>query len=514
METILPEKQSLRILFLASDPGDEARLQLGAELQAVRNKLTGNPYFEIKDHLAVKPDDVLQTITSYKPHIVHFSGHGKSTGELCFQDESGKSKTIPPEALASLFSLVLDYVKCVIVNTCYSEQQASAIAQFIPVVIGTKKDISDSAAIKFSMGFYTSLEPDLSQNSLKKAFERGKIAIQFDGNLQEHLIPILIEGSPEVRFASEVDSAFSAISQPKEIAVQILIKGLTLTGKKMGLTEETVRRIIDEKIKRLQDYNESITEYENCMKDILRDEFPPSESSLAALLQLQNGLGLKNEDVNRIKNKIMSDPKLDSPYSWYDRGRGQFDLKKFDKAVEYYSKAIEKNPEYSGAYYERGYCYQTIQEYPEAIADLDKAIEYNKNWEIDSNLATAYLTRGYIYYSMQPQTVENVSKALADWTMSIKLNPNDYVAHMNRGLANQFLRNFEKAITDYKKSLDLDTRSPYKEKLKRVSNIIRCYSELGDSEGIEKWKQYSIELLGMKTEVPVAAEEEKNGVEL
>ena len=208
METISPEKQQLRILFLVADPSNAARLHLGKELQEVRDKLEKNPYFEITDKQAVKPDDVLQTIMTYKPNIVHFSGHGQDTGELCFEDEQGKSKPIPPEALASLFSLVTDYVKCVIVNTCYAEKQARAIAQHVPVVIGTKKEISDSAAIKFSTGFYTSLDPDLSQISLNKAFQLGRIAIQFDGNLQEHLIPILIEGSAEVRFSSEVDMAF------------------------------------------------------------------------------------------------------------------------------------------------------------------------------------------------------------------------------------------------------------------------------------------------------------------
>src|SRR5688500_15649070 len=150
METISPEKQKLKILFLVADPGNAARLHLGKELQEVRDKLEKNPYFEITDKQAVKADDVLQAIMTYKPNIVHFSGHGQDTGEVCFEDEQGKSKPMPPEALASLFSLVTDYVKCVLVNTCYAEKQAKAIAQYVPVVIGKKKEISDTDAIKFS----------------------------------------------------------------------------------------------------------------------------------------------------------------------------------------------------------------------------------------------------------------------------------------------------------------------------------------------------------------------------
>lgn len=491
MET--PEKQPLRILFLASDPSNEARLHLGRELQEVRNRLANNPYFEIKDHQAVKPDDVLQTIISYKPHIVHFSGHGQNSGELCFEDEKGNSKTIPPDALAALFKEA-DYVKCVIVNTCYAEKQAKGIAQYVPVVIGTKKEISDNAAIKFSTGFYTNLEPDLSQKSLDKAYHLGCIAIRFDGMLDEHLTPVLIFGTPEVRFFSEVDTAFLSISQPKGLAVQTLIRGLTLTGKKMGLIDEVIKKIIDDKIQKLQSYNESIIEYEDNLKNILRDEFPLSEFSQLALLQLQNGLGLRNEDVLSIRNKILADQKLDNPYSWYDRGKGQYDLKNYDKAIEYYSKAIEKNPEYSAAYYERGYSYHEIQNYDVAVADFSKSIECNKNWEIASNLSLAYFSRGLSYYSIQPQQNQNMSMALSDWSKSIELNPNDPNAYWNRGLANQFLRNFNAAIADYRKSFEIDHNITNKEKSRRVRSLIKCFSELGNQAEIDKWTKVALDL--------------------
>lgn len=501
METIAPEKQKLRILFLVADPSNAAKLHLTKELQEVRDKLAGNLYFEMVDKLAVKPDDVLQTIMTYKPHIVHFSGHGEDSGELCFEDELGKAKPIPPEALASLFSLVTDYVKCVVVNTCYAEKQARALAQYVPVVIGTKKEISDSAAIKFSTGFYTALDPDLSQVSLNKAFKLGRIAIQFDGNLQEHLIPILIEGSAEVRFSAEVDTAFSSISQPKGLAVQTLIRGLSLTGKKMGLTEEVVKKIIDDKIQKLQSYNENITEYENSLKDILRDEFPLSEFALSALLQLQNGMGLSNIDVDAVKNKILTDPKVDSAWSWYDRGKGQYNFKSYEKAIEYFSKAIEKNIEYSGAYYERGYCYHDLQEYELAIADFDKAIDYNKNWEVASDLSLAYFSRGLAYYSILPKQDGNMQKAIRDWSESINLNSTDPNTYWNRGLAYQYLRNFDKAIADFKKSLDIDTSSINKVKASRVTNLVRCYSELGNQDEIKRWTKIGLELIGKNADV-------------
>ena len=503
MENNPSEKQTLRILFLASDPSNAARLHLGKELQEVRNKLASNSSFEIKDQQAVKPDDVLQIIISYKPHIVHFSGHGTDAGELCFEDELGKAKSIPPMALASLFSMVTEYVKCVIVNTCYSEKQAKAIAQYVPVVIGTKSEISDNAAIKFSTGFYSSLEPDLTQNSLKKAFDLGCISIQFDGNLDESLNPLIIFGSPSIRFISEVESAFSTISRtdaniianPDAIVVKMLVRALSLQGVGMGLSEEVVNKILSDKIENMKAYKTSLYEYEDSLNKLLRDEFPLSGSSQSVLTLLQNGLGLRNEDTMDIQNKILSDPKQNTPYKWYDRGRGQVDLDNYDKAIEYYLKAIEEKPEYSAAFYEVGDAYDRLGDYKLAIEYFSKAIENNMNWEVSNSLSLAYFSRGLSYYSIEPKNKANVLKALEDWSKSIEINPKDPNAFLNRGLANQYLRNFEKAIADYEKSLEIDNINTNKTKAGTVSNIVRCWSELDNADEIKKWTQKGLELL-------------------
>ncbi|MDB5111103.1 MAG: hypothetical protein JWR67_2217 [Mucilaginibacter sp.] len=500
MDNTATEKQTLRILFLASEPSNMAKLHLGRELQEVRNRLSANAYFEIKDQQAVKPDDVLQTILNYKPHIVHFSGHGQDTGELCFEDERGNSKVIPPEALASLFSLVNDYVKCVIVNTCYSEVQATAIAQFVPVVIGTKKEITDSAAIKFSTGFYTSLDPDLTQNSLKTAFKRGCIAIQFDGKLEDHLLPVLIEGSPEVRFSSEVDTAFLPISTPKGLVVQTLIRGLTLTGKKMGLTDAVVEMILEEKVNKLTLHNQSVAEYEKYLNDILRDEFPLSDASTSALLQLQNGLGLSNEDILLIKDKVFK--KLpDTAEKWFDRGRGQSDLGNFDKAIEYYTKAIEKDQDYSAAYYDRGYCHVQLQDYEVAITDYTKAIEFNNKWEMLTNLSLAYYSRGHAYLSISSDDEDKThafrTLALNDFDKSIELKPNDPNAYYNRGLIYEFFNEFDKATIEFKKSYELD--ESMETKTSTAVRLAKIYSTITfQTDEAKKWTDIALNFLNKK----------------
>jgi tetratricopeptide (TPR) repeat protein len=64
----------------------------------------------------------------------------------------------------------------------------------------------------------------------------------------------------------------------------------------------------------------------------------------------------------------------------------------YDKAMSDYNKALEINPRYAKAYYNRGFLYRKMGEYDKAISDYTKAIE------IDSKYSLAYYNRGNAYY--------------------------------------------------------------------------------------------------------------------
>jgi tetratricopeptide (TPR) repeat protein len=493
MDNLSVEKQTLRILFLASEPTDAGKLRLGAELEAVRSELAKNPAFEIKDKHAVKPEDVLKTILTYKPHIVHFSGHGQESGEICFEDDKGLSKAIDPLPLANLFKLATEYVKCVVVNTCYSEKQVKAISEYVPIVIGTKKEISDNAAIRFSTAFYAALEPDLSPKSLRRAFEFGRTNIWLD-NLPEHLTPLLIEGSPEVRFASEVDNAFLSVTKPSGIVFDALKRGLSLTGQKMGVPEDVVSKILNEKISKLVTHNSGVMEYENTLKQILEDEYPLSDTSKLALLQLQYGLGLTEDEVKPIHDRILNDSNISSAENWYDRGRKQTLLNNVEKAIEFYSKALEKDDDYSGAYYERGYCQDVLKNYVAGIQDFTKSIERNKKWELASK-SLAYYSRARCYHAVQTDDENERNKylqrSLDDWNMTLELDRNQSEAYYGRGLVYAAMNDLAKAVVDYKKAYELSTLDERKKTFARA--LATSYLKLGNMDDYSRWTEHSKE---------------------
>jgi tetratricopeptide (TPR) repeat protein len=69
-------------------------------------------------------------------------------------------------------------------------------------------------------------------------------------------------------------------------------------------------------------------------------------------------------------------------------------MKDYQNAIRSYDRAIEINPNYADAYYNRGLAYKNLKDYQNAIRSYDRAIE------IDPNYANAYCNRGSAYKSL------------------------------------------------------------------------------------------------------------------
>jgi len=179
------------VLFLAADPTNASRLRLGEELREIQEKLQLaklREQFELHQRVSIRPADISQALLDVQPRIVHFSGHGTATGVLCFENQLGSTHPIQSDALAALFEQFADQVNCVVLNACYSEIQANAIAKHIHYVIGMNQAIGDKAAIAFSVGFYQALG---AGRTIEEAYKLGCVQIRLQG-IPEHLTPVLI----------------------------------------------------------------------------------------------------------------------------------------------------------------------------------------------------------------------------------------------------------------------------------------------------------------------------------
>ena len=79
----------IKILFFASNPKDVTPLNLDEEIRSITTKIRASEHRDALDLIsrwAVRPDDLLQELNIHKPIVVHFSGHGSSSGELVLMD--------------------------------------------------------------------------------------------------------------------------------------------------------------------------------------------------------------------------------------------------------------------------------------------------------------------------------------------------------------------------------------------------------------------------------------------
>lgn len=149
-----------KILFLSASPDGQSRLRVDKEYRQIKDSLAATSQrdgFTLISEPAVTIATITRTLQAQKPEIVHFSGHGMGEPGLVVEGKDGKSVLFPTPGLDRLFRLFKETVQCVVLNACYSAEQAATISKHGIYVLGMNKAISDNAAIDFSTGFYVSL---------------------------------------------------------------------------------------------------------------------------------------------------------------------------------------------------------------------------------------------------------------------------------------------------------------------------------------------------------------------
>lgn len=207
-ETIKPIEEKIRILFLSANPADTSKLQLDTEFVEINKLIQASPEkdkFELYLDTNITPNKLHDAIQKYRPHIFHFSGHGFGTGELketegdrsiekppalsglIIEDEKGNRKTLAGSALDGLFELLASEanVQAVILNACYSAEQAKIIKKHVKNVIGMTDAIGDKSAITFASGFYRAIS---NGKDIERAFKYGKNLMALEGYNEEHKV--------------------------------------------------------------------------------------------------------------------------------------------------------------------------------------------------------------------------------------------------------------------------------------------------------------------------------------
>jgi len=114
------------------------------------------------------------------------------------------------------------------------------------------------------------------------------------------------------------------------------------------------------------------------------------------------------------------------------------------QSIADYDKAIQLDPKYAKAYFNRGGSFGNIGKGKEALAD------YNKSIEIDPNYEPAYNNRGNSYLNLKQN-----DKAIADYKKAIDINPKYAIAWQGLGKVYHNQNQLDSAIVNYSKALSI-----------------------------------------------------------
>ncbi|WP_414621263.1 SUMF1/EgtB/PvdO family nonheme iron enzyme [Calothrix sp. CCY 0018] len=310
------------ILVLSANPKGTNSLRLSEETREIREGLQlakQRDKFKIESAQAARYRDIQDSIMYYDPQIIHFSGHGAGEAGLIFEDNTGQQKLVDTEALAQMFKLLATRIEFVVLNACYSEIQALAIAQHINYVIGMSKEIGDKAAIEFAVGFYDALGDG---SEFEFAYKYGCSAIRMAG-IPEHLTPQLLK-KEDFRGENIEDTAPVISSPPQDTRDVIVISPspiqeenniieyrqkveefaddgiisdieshiLDNLQKKLGLTDKKARAVEKEVLEPYEIYKQQFT------KKVDAQGYPLKEKAQVELKKLQNYYKIKDEYIN------------------------------------------------------------------------------------------------------------------------------------------------------------------------------------------------------------------------
>ncbi|MBN1574349.1 MAG: tetratricopeptide repeat protein [Deltaproteobacteria bacterium] len=90
---------------------------------------------------------------------------------------------------------------------------------------------------------------------------------------------------------------------------------------------------------------------------------------------------------------VPDEPK--SAKDWYKKGKAYADNEMYGKAIECLTKAIEIDNKNEQSYSLRGYCYYSMAQHKEALADFEMALKHGNEVADES-----YYYMGWTYYDM------------------------------------------------------------------------------------------------------------------
>ncbi|MEV6567784.1 hypothetical protein [Streptomyces kronopolitis] len=191
-----PKPEKLRVLMLgAASEGDLRVSREQARIRTAVERALHRDLVELDVHPAATTGHLLDGLTTFRPHVVHFSGHS-DTNLIVFEqdlDEPHQGAIVTDRAFARAIKATDDPPLLVLLNSCHSAAQIKSLVDTVPFAIGMADEIGDGDAITYASRFYAAVADG---QSVRSAHNLGRAAVELAG-LPDHELPTL-ECAPDV----------------------------------------------------------------------------------------------------------------------------------------------------------------------------------------------------------------------------------------------------------------------------------------------------------------------------
>lgn len=226
----------------------------------------------------------------------------------------------------------------------------------------------------------------------------------------------------------------------------------------------------------LQNYNKG--NYEEAIKNFsdALAKYPKYEAALLYRAYANEKLGNSFQALSDYEQLIKINPKHSQAY--VSRGHLNSKIGLDDEAIKDYTAAIEHDNRNFEAHYERGMIYNILGLYNEALKDFEKCSQLKPGAEIDfmTGIVESKLgneeraihffsaaikfdknNKNYYYHRADSKIkLGRYADALEDLIIANKLDEKDPYIYNKMGVANHFLRNYEKALFYFDKALEIN----------------------------------------------------------
>ena len=201
--------------------------------------------------------------------------------------------------------------------------------------------------------------------------------------------------------------------------------------KKLNLTQEDIRKIVSEVLQTTNIIPETI---ELKVEEKIEKKLNSFENGIAAIIA---------QKLNLI-DKQFGKP-IGNSVDYLTLALVEYFKRNYLATIQYLDKAIEINPNYDLAWYNKGVALGKLNLHEEAIKAFDKAIEINPNYD------KAWYGKGFesINFNLHEEAIKAFDKA-------IEINPNYDKAWYNKGVALGKLNLHEEAIKAFDKTIEIN----------------------------------------------------------